>query len=125
MRSVLRGERREDFRRVCILAGTLGGEELRVTGNETLLTRLFHEEQVLVEPPSPVAFRCSCNRDRTREALRAMRRSELEQIVEEEGEIEMDCQFCHTVHRFDGIDLEILFRDDPVDPGDTPSGPAH
>ena len=119
------GERREDFRRVCILAGTLGGEELRVTGNEALLTRLFHEEQVLVEPPSPVAFRCSCNRDRTREALRAMRRSELEQIVEEEGEIEMDCQFCHTVHRFDGIDLEILFRDDPVDPGDPPPGATH
>jgi molecular chaperone Hsp33 len=119
------GERREDFRRVCILADTVDGEELRGTANETLLTRLFHEERVLVEPPSPLAFRCTCNRDRTREALRAMSRAELEQIVEEEGEIEMDCQFCHAVYRFDGIDLEILFRDDPVDPDATPTGPAH
>jgi molecular chaperone Hsp33 len=54
-----------------------------------------------------------------------MSRAELEQIVEEEGEIEMDCQFCHAVYRFDGIDLEILFRDDPVDPDATPTGPAH
>ncbi|HSG89100.1 MAG TPA: Hsp33 family molecular chaperone HslO [Pseudomonadales bacterium] len=119
-------QREEDFTRVTLLADTLGAEELRVTANETLLHRLFHEETVVVQAPAPVAFHCSCTRDRTREALRAMPQAELEEIVATEGEITMDCQFCHTVYRFDGIDLTILFRADAFEaPADAEDPPAH
>lgn len=120
-------EREEDFNRLSLLADTVGAAELRETENEVLLTRLFHEERVLVQPPAPVAFSCTCTRDRTREALRAMAREELEEIVATEGRITMDCQFCHEVYAFDGIDLEILFRDDTfvASPDHEASGPTH
>lgn len=126
-RSRSASQREEDFTRLSLLADTVGAAELRDTANELLLTRLFHEERVLVQPPAPVAFRCTCNRDRTREALRAMAREELEEIVATEGRITMDCQFCHEVYAFDGIDLEILFRDDAwgAGPGPEASGPTH
>lgn len=110
-------QREEDFNRVTLLADTVGAGELRETANETLLHRLFHEETVVVQPAEPVAFRCTCTRERTREALRAMPEAELRGIVAEEGCVEMDCQFCHTVYRFDEIDLEVLFRVDAFEAG--------
>lgn len=113
-------QRDEDFHRVTLLADTVRAGELRDVDNETLLTRLFHEERVSVQAPDPLAFRCTCSRDRSREALRAMPREELEEILVEEGTIRMDCQFCHEVYEFDAIDVELVHRDEPP-----PEGPTH
>ncbi|MEE4360602.1 MAG: Hsp33 family molecular chaperone HslO, partial [Pseudomonadales bacterium] len=113
-------QRREDFTRVTLLADTLRAGELRGVDNETLLTRLFNEERVLLQPPDPLAFRCTCSEERSREALRAMPRAELEEILEAEGVISMDCQFCHVVYEFDAIDVELVHRDAPA-----PEGPTH
>jgi molecular chaperone Hsp33 len=109
-------QREEDFTRVTLLADTLGAAELRGTANETLLHRLFHEEQVRVQARQPLAFRCTCSRERTREAMRTLPRSELETILAEDGFVEMDCQFCHEKYRFDAIDLELVMRAEP-EPG--------
>jgi molecular chaperone Hsp33 len=112
-------QREEDFTRITLLADTLGAAELRETDNETLLHRLFHEEtDVRVQPPAPLAFRCTCSRERTREAMRTLPRDELETILAEDGFVEMDCQFCHEKYRFDAIDLELVMRAAP-DTGDT------
>lgn len=114
-------EREEDFSRVTMLADTLGAEELRTTANETLLHRLFHEEQVRLQDRQGLAFRCTCSRERTREAMRTLPRDELETILEEDGFVEMDCQFCHAKYRFDAIDLELAMRAEPEpDDGDAP-----
>ena len=56
-----------------------------------------------------LAFRCTCSRERTREALRTLPREELQAILDEDGFVEMDCQFCPAVYRFDAIDLELVF----------------
>ena len=102
--------REEDFNRLSLLADTLGAAELRETDNTTLLHRLFHEETVQLQPVQALAFRCTCSRERTREALRTLPREELETIIEEDGELALDCQFCPAVYRFDAIDLEMAFR---------------
>lgn len=106
-------QRDEDFSRITMLADTLGAEELRTTGNETLLHRLFHEERVRLQEPQGLAFRCTCSRERTREAMRTLPREELETILEEDGFVEMDCQFCRVKYRFDAIDLELAMRAEP------------
>jgi len=36
-------------------------------------------------------------------------RDELEAIIQEQGEIEMGCQFCNEQYRFDTIDIAALF----------------
>jgi molecular chaperone Hsp33 len=118
-------QREEDWGRLTMLADTLGATELRETDNTTLLHRLFHEEPVLVQAPEPVAFRCTCSRDRTREALRAMSREELEEILAEEGRIHLDCQFCHATYDFDAIDLDLVFRDPGLGEEPGPRDPTH
>lgn len=98
-------QREEDFGRISLLAGTVSASELKDLPGQRLLSRLFFEETVALQQAESLEFSCSCSHERTREALRAMPLSELEQIILEDGEIRMTCQFCQAEYRFDGIDV--------------------
>lgn len=91
------------------LASTVEAEELLGLDSETLLHRLFHEETVRLFDAETVAFRCSCSRERTLGALEGIGQEECYSILEEQGSIEMDCQFCHAHYRFDRNDIDHLF----------------
>ncbi len=108
----LPGHTEEDdelWSRVNHLASTVKAEELLELDSETLLHRLFNEETVRLFDPEPVAFRCSCSRERTLGALESIGKEECYSILEEQGSIEMDCQFCHANYRFDRNDIDHLF----------------
>lgn len=108
----LPGDTEEDsdlWERVNHLARTIQPEELLTLDSETVLHRLFNEETVRLFDAEPVAFRCSCSRERTLGALQAIGQEECYSILEEQGSIEMDCQFCHTHYRFDRNDIDHLF----------------
>ncbi len=93
------------------LAQTVTREELLKLEAETLLYRLFNEEGVRMLDSSPIAFRCQCNLDRIANALRTFERAELEEILRDEGEISVDCEFCNRHYAFDRVDLEALLSD--------------
>ena len=95
--------------RICKLTETLSRDELLDLDSETIIRRLFHEEQVRLFEPSEVAFRCSCSRARTLAALESIGRKECYDILEEQGSIEMDCQFCHARYHFLRADIDQLF----------------
>jgi molecular chaperone Hsp33 len=97
------------WERVNHLARTVEAAELLELDSETVLHRLFHEETVRLFDAEPVAFRCTCSRERTLGALEAIGRDECYSIIEEQGSIEMDCQFCHAHYRFDRNDIDHLF----------------
>ncbi|MCG2582156.1 MAG: Hsp33 family molecular chaperone HslO, partial [Marinobacter sp.] len=95
--------------RINHLARTVEAEELLELDSETLLHRLFHEETVRVFGAEPVIFHCSCSRERTLGALEGIGQEECYSILEEQGSIEMDCQFCHAHYCFDRNDIDHLF----------------
>ncbi|MFC4258003.1 Hsp33 family molecular chaperone HslO [Marinobacter lacisalsi] len=99
----------ELWERVEHLAATITAEELLTLDSETVLHRLFHEEDVRLFDREPVAFRCSCSRERTLAALQSIGKDECYNILEEQGSIEMDCQFCHAHYQFQRIDIDQLF----------------
>ena len=103
-------QQQEDWHRVNTLASTLTADELLNLDSETLLTRLFHEEEVSVFPPEPVEFHCTCNRERTANALVQLGREELDSIIAEQGQIEITCQFCNQQYLFDKVDVAMLFQ---------------
>lgn len=103
------GEDNELWERVEHLAATISEQELLELDSETVLHRLFHEEEVRLFGREPVAFRCSCSRERTLAALQSIGQDECYSILEEQGTIEMDCQFCHATYRFQRIDIDQLF----------------
>lgn len=104
-------DRQEAWERIGMLAATVTRDELLNLPVQTLLHRLFHEEQVRLFEPEPIAFRCTCSRERIGSSLRAMGKAELHAILQEQGAIEVDCDFCNKHYRFDAIDTEQLFID--------------
>ncbi len=82
------------------LADTLSEEELIALPAEDMLYRLFHQHQVKLSPAQSVRFQCSCSYQRTSAALAHINPLELEQILSEDGEIVMDCEFCSARYRF-------------------------
>ncbi|MEZ6002501.1 Hsp33 family molecular chaperone HslO [Hyphomonas sp.] len=61
---------------------------------EQLLYRLFHEQGVRMEPPQVLDDRCTCNEERLVATLQAMSDEALHDLVEEDGTLSIDCQFC-------------------------------
>ena len=105
------GEDSDDWRRISLLADTLSQDELEGLPCEGLLRRLFHEDQIRLFEPEPIAFRCGCSRSRIEEMLRTLGEAEAMSIVAEQGAIEVTCEFCNRRSRLDAVDAGQLFAE--------------
>jgi molecular chaperone Hsp33 len=76
---------------------------------QTLLRRLFHEEDLRVFEPKPVYFRCSCSPERVTGMLHMLGRDEVRSVIAERGEVEVRCEFCNRRYAFDAVDCEQIF----------------
>jgi molecular chaperone Hsp33 len=97
------------WNRIVHLTATLGLAELLTTAPEQLLYRLYHDESVRLSEPRPLAFGCSCSRERVAAMLRSLGRDEVEgALAARHDEIEVICEFCAQRYCFDRIDAEHL-----------------
>ncbi|MDD5411746.1 MAG: Hsp33 family molecular chaperone HslO [Methylobacter sp.] len=103
-----------DWGRIEILANTVTEQELLELDCEHILHRLFHEEKVRLFEAEPVEFKCACSRPKIEGALRALGRTELENILQERGAIEVNCEFCSEQYSFDKIDVENLLSQESI-----------
>ncbi len=105
--------RSESWSRVTTLAATVQGAELLELEHETLLIRLFHEEAVRVFAMEPVHFACTCSQERSARIISTLDQKEIASIIEEEGRVAMDCQFCNHRYVFTAADIEAIFNEKP------------
>jgi molecular chaperone Hsp33 len=103
-----KSQREEQWQHVRALADTIKADELLGLQAPELLHRLYHESPVRLFEPSTVKFQCSCSRDRTLSALATIDPTELEDILREQGEITMDCEFCKRQYRYKKEDIAPL-----------------
>ena len=101
--------RREQWLHLTHLAQTVSEQELLTLDIETLLHRLYHQEQVRLFEPSALSFQCSCSEQRTATAIKAIGLQEAQAIVEEQGAISIHCEFCHHHYRFDLAAINAIF----------------
>lgn len=92
------------WNRVEQLTATLSAAELLGLRADTVIRRLFHEEDLRVFEPDPIAFRCTCSRERAGGMLQALGPDELREILAEQGEVTVDCEFCGQRYAFDAVD---------------------
>jgi molecular chaperone Hsp33 len=90
------------------LFDTLKPDELLAVPAETLLYRLFHEEDVRLLQQDPLRFGCSCTRPRVGAMLLSLGREEAFDSLQD-GRVEVICEFCSQHYHFDPLDLEQLF----------------
>ena len=90
----------DDWDRLTLLLKTVEDLELVDTtlAPETLLWRLFNEDEVRVQPPEPVIFRCDCNADRIVTVLRGYAAQDRAGLADPDGVIRARCEFCGKTH---------------------------
>ncbi len=104
--------REDDWQRVNLLANTIEQDELFEKETELLLQQVFAEDDVRVFDSEPLRFECGCTRERTAGLIAGIGYAEAIDILKQEGQIEITCEFCNSVNRFDSIDVEAIFRGD-------------
>ena len=93
-----------------LAAGSVTGLLDRDSDPESLLRAVLSDFDVEVLERTPVAYRCSCSRDRVERALISMGVEELEDLLAEQGGCELGCQFCDKTYTFTAGELEALLE---------------
>ncbi len=107
----------DDFNHLATLTETIKADELFTLPANDVLWRLYHEEEVTVYDPQAVEFKCTCSRERCADALRTLPDEEVSQILEEDGEVDMHCDYCGTHYVFDAMDIAGIRKNaSPADP---------
>ncbi|MEM7766804.1 MAG: Hsp33 family molecular chaperone HslO [Pseudomonadota bacterium] len=91
-----RGDTADAWETARVLFRTVEDSELIDPGlsADRLLFRLFNEPGVRRETAYRVTDACSCNEDRLRQTLSGMPDAALRDLVEPDGTLAVDCQFC-------------------------------
>lgn len=103
------GEEMEPWDRSVMLASTLRTEELLSTDIETVMRRLFWEEDIRIFDPKHPHFLCSCTREKVGSMLKMLGQAEVDSALEEMGKLAIDCDFCGQHYEFDPVDCAQLF----------------
>ena len=92
--------RDEQWQHTVVLAETIEVSDLLTLAPDTLLYRLYHQDPIRLFCPIPVAFHCPCNRERSQNALQLLPSAELEEMLNVDGHIDMNCDICGQAYRF-------------------------
>ena len=103
-----------DWELVHALAATLTQQELAHLPADQVLHRLFHEQQVKVFSPKPVLQQCDCSRERCGAAIIGLGKTAVDEILDEQEVIIIDCHFCNGHYAFDKVDCYVLLEQDAM-----------
>ncbi|HZV53619.1 MAG TPA: Hsp33 family molecular chaperone HslO [Rhodocyclaceae bacterium] len=98
----------DGWNRIQQLAATIAAAELALPA-ETLLTRLFAEEDVRLFKARAVTYHCPRNEEKVLVMLRSLGRAELEATLAEHGEIVINDDICNQEYRYGAEVLDQLF----------------
>ncbi|HXG29857.1 MAG TPA: Hsp33 family molecular chaperone HslO [Nevskiales bacterium] len=106
----------EGWHRLGLLADTLQVRELMTLPIPQLLQRLFHQEDLRLFEPQPVHLRCRCSHGRISEMLLGLGRKEVDDILAEQGRLQIECGFCGRSYTYLPAEVSQLFAASTADP---------
>ncbi|WP_293369362.1 Hsp33 family molecular chaperone HslO [Nevskia sp.] len=99
----------DTWEHLAILASTLNADELLNAPPETLMRRLFANENWFFHEPQAIAVTCRCSRVGISLLLLSLGREEVDAIVAEQGKVEVICEFCGKAYVYSRSDAATLF----------------
>ena len=99
----------DNWQHLSLLLESLKAEEQLELDHEEQLYRLFHEQQVRLYDPEALQFFCSCSKQRTAKMLISLGFDEVNQILQEQDLIEVNCEFCGQNYQFNQADINEIF----------------
>ncbi len=104
----------DDWSRLGFLAKTLRAEDLADGASYELLHKLFAEDDVRAFKPREARFRCRCTQQKVEEVLRLLGEEETRSACEEQGKVEVTCEYCGRLRTFDAVDVTRVFTKQAV-----------
>jgi len=99
----------EIWNRVTQLSETITARELLDLEIDSIIHRLYHEEDVRVFDPDLISFRCNCSKQRIIDVLRNLGSVEVHSLLAEKGCVSVSCEYCKLETVFDAVDIEQIF----------------
>jgi molecular chaperone Hsp33 len=105
-----RGSTTEAWQRTQAFFETIGEDELLdpELSSQHLLFRLFHEDGVRVFDPKPLRAFCRCSQQRIETVLKSFPAAERAEMVEDDGQIHVTCEYCSRVYAVEPQALETV-----------------
>lgn len=102
---------REQFWEYAVQLGqTVSEHELLTLENETLLYRLYHETEIRTFESRRTQFQCRCTMEKMKQVLNILGEEEAKELLKEQGEVAIRCDFCNHKYTFDPIDIAMIFH---------------
>ena len=76
-------------------------------GAEWIVKELFFTDKYNEYHPE---YKCLCSREQIEKVLISLGKEELLDIIEKEGKIMVNCEFCDKIYEFDSSDVEKFFN---------------
>ena len=109
----------DGWNRLQKLGETLTAEEMLEMDGETALKRLFWQESLGDVTTRALHFACQCTRERVAAMLQMLGQDQVEDILDEQGEVSVNCEYCNSPYRFDPVDCAGLFKTGTMPGSDT------
>lgn len=77
---------------------------------EDILRRVMADFELEFLETTPVEYRCYCSRERVTATLITIGKKDLQELVEENKPIRIECQFCDTVYEFSPQEIRTLLE---------------
>ena len=100
----------EDFAHLEALSNTIKSEELLHLDANTVLTRLYHEDNPRVFEPQAIKFKCGCSREKTITALVNIGQQDLLKDIDEKGAVNISCHYCLKEYVFNEQEIKAIFN---------------
>ena len=76
-----------------------------------IFAEMPQEYQVRILKDRDITWHCDCSRQRIEQALMAIGTKDLQEIIEEDGQAELQCQFCLKKYHFNKEELQAILED--------------
>lgn len=88
----------------------LKDESLLNLPNMELLPKIYPEEDIRLFDARSLEFKCSCNIEKMRQAIKVMGEKEAFALLSTQRILEVRCEYCNKVHEFDKLEVMNIFN---------------
>ena len=100
----------DTFAHIAALAKTVSSSDLIATPANELLPRLFGGYTIRLFQPRAVLHDCRCTPEHLASIARMLGAAELHSLLDDQGKVELTCEFCNRAFRYDADDVAAILR---------------
>ena len=75
---------------------------------EDILNKVLKDMDVEITDKIPTAYSCNCSKERVTKAIASIGKKDIQEMIDENKDIEVNCHFCNTNYIFTPDDLKKL-----------------